>query len=440
MRQLFAVTLLTLLSSGCAAAGPRGAMYRPPAPAFPDDRPNPNAPRDLSSPEGSPTPAVEPTPTFDSAPAGEEGPTLLAPEAKRRGTASIRTAQLQAPRPRSAVGKPKTDRSITNVAWSNYFRSTDRRPIESTILGQGPTKIAIIGSLHGDEPQSIALVDLLAKHLKDHPELLEGRSVLIVRNPNPDGLFARTPHNSRGVNLNSNFPAPNWKEVSGGRSGANAASEVETRTLMRMLLEFEPKLVVHVKDYAKGRFVNVDGPARTSAERLSEAVDAELLEGLGARTTGSLEAFATSKLNSAAITALLNDAGSPDDAWREYGKGLVALLEAAPSANPARPTASTGEPSEERSTEDFAPNIEEGTPLEEANDDANIETDRASQADRKKPAGRSTSPNASPSAKTADKPQAPAILEDDADVIARPKHLGPVPAKGYYELPAPPGQ
>lgn len=437
MRQLFAVTLLTLILSGCAAAGPRGSMYRPQPPVFPGERPSRTAPVDLNSP----TPATENAPApATSAPSIEEGPTLLAPEARHLGTGSIRTAQLEAPRPRNALARPRGDRSITNVAWSNYFRSTDRRPIETTILGKGPAKIAIVASLHGDEPQSVALVDLFAKHLKDHPDLLEGKSILIVRNPNPDGLFARTAHNSRGVNLNSNFPAPNWKQAVGGRSGANAASEVETRTLMRMLLEFEPKLVLHIKDYSKGRYVNLEGAARASAERLCESIDAELLEGLGGRTTGSLEAYATSKLNSAAVTALLTDAGSPDDAWREYGAGLLALLDAAPSSDPARPSASTGESAEVHSTGDFDPDVAEGTPLDEAMDEASIETDRASTSRRPSPSGRNTSTNGSASTRQTTKPHAPAILEDDADVIARPRHLGPVPAKGYYELPAPPGE
>ncbi len=453
MRQLIAVTVLTLVLSGCAAAGPRGAMFRPPAPSFPGERPDPAVPADLNSP----TPAVDPSePTIEvphssgKAPDIEDGPTLLAPEAKRRSAGAVRTAQLQAPRPRTATTKSRSDRSITNVAWSNYFRSTDRRPIETTILGEGPTKIAIVASLHGDEPQSVALVDLFAKHLKDHPDLLEGRTVLVVRNPNPDGLFARTPHNSRGVNLNSNFPAPNWKEAAGGRSGANAASEVETRTLMRMLLEFEPKLVVHVKDYPKGRFVNVEGTAKAAAERLNEAIDGQLVEGLGGKTPGSLEAWATTKLNSAAITALLTDAGEPKDAWHEYGSGLVALLEAAPSADPARPAATTGEPDSEQSTGDFEPDIAEGTPLEEASDEASIDSDRSPPRNTaqsgNRPQGRSASTTETRPATPArsngstSRPRAPAILEDDADVVARPKPLGPVPAKGYYELPAPPGE
>jgi murein peptide amidase A len=415
MPRLIAVALVLVVCSGCASLGGRGTMFRGQAPGA-------GAPAsvepDLGAGTASPTPAPAfegSTPNSSAAPQTfeEDGPTLSAPEARRQRLPA-RTAQLEAPRPKSS--RPTgPDRSITNVAWSSYFRSTDRRPIDTAILGTGPQRIAILASMHGDQPQSVALVDLLAKHLKEHPELLEGRSILVIRNPNPDGLFARTPGNSRGVDLNRNFPAPNWKAVVDGVAGANAASEVETRTLMRVLLEFEPKLVVHVRDYARGNFVNVEGEAVAAAERLAEAIDGQVLTGLGQKTTGSLEAYAVAKLNSASVTALLGDAGSPESAWKEYGPGLLAALAAAPSADPARPVATTGAVGAEQATDDFDPDVSSGQSLQESD---GLAEDKERITTRKRP-------------------RAPAILDEDADSIEHPSKQGPVPSRGYFELPDP---
>ena len=70
---------------------------------------------------------------------------------------------------------------------------------------------------------------------------------------------------------------------------------------------------------------------------------------------------------------------------------------------------------DERATDDFEPDVSSGESLKESGglveDDEQI-TSRM-------------------------RPRAPAILEDDADTIERPRKEGPVPSRGYFELPDP---
>jgi murein peptide amidase A len=449
---LAALCASSLLLSGCVGSGFRSSGFRGNVPAFPtpggvgDGTPSvDSAPAFQSStPSGAGSGSVPAPPEAATPPAAPKtfesdyGPTLSVPEAKRRAAAANQAAYLEAPPPKhSDTGIPllaarfaaSGDRSLTRVSWNRYFRSTDRRMIDSVTLGDGPTKIAILASVHGDQPQSVALVDLLAQHLSDTPALLAGRTVLIVRNPNPDGLFARTPANVQGVDLNRNFPASNWRAIPEGRAGESAASEPETRAIVRMLLEFQPTLVIHVKDYDGGTYLNTEGTV-PHAQAVATAAKGEVVRGLGAKTTGSLEAWSVDKLSAGTLTFLLPDEQSPARAWNRYREPLVTAIRDYPSQG----TPSAKEPDLARQKPPAPPTQPASRPspkkpavvLEEDLDD--IDADRSEAA----PSTTSDAP--------AEKPRAPQIDEvtEDDEAIERPGRGKPVPAEGYFELPEPP--
>ena len=81
--------------------------------------------------------------------------------------------------------------------------------------------------------------------IRDRPE---GVQVWTVRTVNPDGLARGTRQNARGVDLNRNFP---WSWRGGGRPfdgyypGPRAASEPETRALMRIVRRLRPDISIH---------------------------------------------------------------------------------------------------------------------------------------------------------------------------------------------------
>src|SRR5579872_613505 len=200
------------------------------------------------------------------------GPVLLSPEALREESAgqSTRSAGIEAPPPRARTSRyrPETKTESVSAAqsqrpailddptWSRYYRSTDRRPIETLMLGSGASRIVVLASLHGDETQSVSLVEELARFLRRHPEQLRSSTVLLVKCPNPDGFAGRSPYNVHGVDLNRNFPSANWQALASDRAGGRGASEVETRHVTRMLGDFHPWLVVHLKDSRNGNVVN----------------------------------------------------------------------------------------------------------------------------------------------------------------------------------------
>jgi len=341
------------------------------------------------------------------------GPVLLAPEARRDNPAGQSSASIEAPPPRARTSRYRPEPTAETVSaaerptilndptWSRYYRSTDRRPIETLILGTGATRIALLSSMHGDETQSASLVEELARFLRRHPEQLRGVTVLLVKSPNPDGLFSRSPYNVHGVDLNRNFASANWKPLANDRAGARGASEIETRHVMRLLSDFHPWLVVHLKDSRNGNVVNFEGKARARADRLAGLLSAQVVEGLGAKTSGSVENYTLTRLACPSVTLLLAREESDEAAWARYRDALLALFEQTPSA----------QPDEQPSSLDEEPDPFEERQLRQS-------------SLRRKPAESSRQPANAPPAQTNER-------------SSLPEFPLPVPEHGYLELPPP---
>jgi protein MpaA len=373
----------------------------------------------LAIPESTPT-LGNPAPPFrgpgNSFAPARSGPSLGLPEANRdAGSASSPSARLHAPEPRPRSGRRRSDSAAAVVSaadrpsildepkWSRYFRSTDRRPIESLIVGTGPERIAIISSLHGDETQSVFLLEELARTLRQHSEYLRGATVLLVKSPNPDGFVSRSPYNINGVDLNRNFPSPNWKELRNARAGARAASEAETRVIVRLLSDFHPQVLVHLKDSRQTGFINCEGNIESRGRQLAEMISAQVVQGLGEKTTGSVENYALTRQVCPSLTLVLTREASDEAAWAKNRDMLLAILKQAPSAHPGKDLSNSfdGQPD----------------PFEEP-------TIHKSSMRRRKLAGEETPGNLTTSAQA-------------GDLQPLPDFPAPVPEHGYLELPPP---
>src|SRR5262245_36974276 len=268
------------------------------------------------------------------------GPSLGLPEARHENTgpSAPHIARLQAPDPKAHTShyRPETAAEPVSSAerpsildeptWSRFYRSTDRRPMETLILGSGPSRVAILASLHGDETQSVSLVEDLARSLRAHPEQLRNATVLLVKAPNPDGFYGRSPYNLNGVDLNRNFPSDNWKELRNNRAGAAAASEAETRVIVRVLGDFRPALVVHLKDSRQGGVVNYEGDIHPLADQIGDMISGQVVHGLGEKTSGSVESYVMTRLATPSLTLLLVREDSDEAAWAKNRDVLLAVL------------------------------------------------------------------------------------------------------------------
>lgn len=333
MKPLVPLVCCVLLGVGCASP----QTYRPNS-AAPGGVSGPSLP-DTTPQLGPPAQGVPSTGSSYRKPAS--GPRLGYPEASRLNGASpwddgvdarpiSRTTQY---RPGSTVAAQASSRTAKPVAiaWDRTNRSADGRVIETLRLGTGSARIAILGSLHGDETQSAALVEGLARYLQEHPASLRDATVLLVRNPNPDGTAAKSAYDRQGVDLNRNFPAANWKNLPNGRAGTRAGSQVETQNVVELLNDFRPDLVVHVKDRplkdsVAGALINVEGATPDRAARLAKPFVCRMVEGLGAKTTGSVENYTDATLHGTALTVLLPRESNSEAAWSKYGDAFVTLV------------------------------------------------------------------------------------------------------------------
>lgn len=131
-------------------------------------------------------------------------------------------------------------------------------------------KVLLLGGVHGDEYSSVSIVFRWLETLERyHSGLFHWRIVPLA---NPDGLLKEdsTRTNANGVDINRNFPTPDWDESalkywttktnSNPRNypGGDAASEPETAWLVREIEEFAPDVIVSV--HAPHGVVDYDGP------------------------------------------------------------------------------------------------------------------------------------------------------------------------------------
>jgi len=173
-------------------------------------------------------------------------------------------------------------------------------------------KILLIGGIHGDELSSVSIVFKWFETTLQ-PDDFHWRIAPVL---NPDGLLRLRAQrmNANGVDLNRNFPSPNWEEESRNYwireternprryPGPAPLSEPESQWLAREIDRFEPDVIVAV--HAPHHIVDFDGP-QDPPERLGPL----RLQLLGTYP-GSLGRFAGVHLQIPVVTIELPRAGT----------------------------------------------------------------------------------------------------------------------------------
>lgn len=244
--------------------------------------------------------------------------------------APVPEPELRPPASRRSKSPPRT--AVARVRTVELGRSVSGKPIEMHIFGDAPRPAFIFGGIHGSEPTSAYVARKLVEYLHEHPEAYAGTSIAVLPAANPDGLKARTRRNARGVDLNRNFPARNWKRsrpTSASFGGSKAASEPETVVIMRAVRMLRPSCIVSIHSIARGKHCNnFDGPARTVAARMARENGYPVQPTMGYPTPGSFGSWAGVDQEIPTITLELpRDAPGPQ-AWKENQAALLAVLEA----------------------------------------------------------------------------------------------------------------
>lgn len=123
-------------------------------------------------------------------------------------------------------------------------RSVRGREISAVRTGDtaAPRSLLVVGCLHGNECAGTAVVRELRRSAAP-----AGAQLWSVRSANPDGEARGTRQNSRGVDLNRNFPRRFKRQ---GRpfgtyySGPRALSEPESRAMAALILRLRPDVTI----------------------------------------------------------------------------------------------------------------------------------------------------------------------------------------------------
>lgn len=130
-------------------------------------------------------------------------------------------------------------------------------------------RVLVVGAMHGDELSSAAVALHWIQHAVQMPANAHWRFIPAL---NPDGLLARPARrtNANGVDLNRNFPTPNWQREAKVYweqrtrkdprrwPGASPLSEPESRFLHDEMARFQPHLIVSI--HAPYGVLDFDGP------------------------------------------------------------------------------------------------------------------------------------------------------------------------------------
>lgn len=167
------------------------------------------------------------------------------------------TANLQPSAAKSVEGR---------ILWARDIKPDDN-------LRQASLRVLVIGGIHGDElsSASVALhwLRFAEQGVFELPQAVHWRFIPAL---NPDGLFHQPPRriNANGVDLNRNFPTPNWerdaKTYWENRTrkdprrypGVKPLSEPESRLLHEEMQRFKPQLIVSI--HAPYGVLDFDGP------------------------------------------------------------------------------------------------------------------------------------------------------------------------------------
>lgn len=203
-------------------------------------------------------------------------------------------------------------------------RSVENRPIMAQVYGDGDEIVLLMAGIHGSEAKGIPILKQIGKELWDHPELVEGKTVILVPRVNPDGVEAGKRRNAHGVDLNRNFPADNFDAKA--KNGSEPLSQPESRIVLDLIERYKPTRIVSFHEPLT--CIDYDGEG---AEPIAQAMGqyTELpVKRLGGRP-GSLGSYFGLDRGIPCITfELAKNARhmSDEELWTRYGQATLAFI------------------------------------------------------------------------------------------------------------------
>lgn len=213
--------------------------------------------------------------------------------------------------------------------------SSQGRTITAWRFGSGAIKFVYFGTTHGNEKSTKYLLDRWISELDGNfDKIPASASVFVIPNINPDGFNANSRRNARGVDLNRNFPANDWKkdvtmpsgELVINGAGTAPLSEPESQAIASFVQAQAPRLIMtyhSVASIVSGNSVGIADGAASAYSDLSGynySAFGEEETVFKYDTTGAFETWLNNKIG---IPSVLVELGSHSNS--EFSKNRSAM-------------------------------------------------------------------------------------------------------------------
>ena len=182
-----------------------------------------------------------------------------------------------------------------------FGKSAGAIPIPGYVFGHGHPRVLILGGVHGNEPEGIALAHgLWGEFVRFFPYRLE---VTLIPCFNMDGALAGRRTNANGVDLNRNLPTKDWNPKSFSSKyppGTEANSEPENKALTSWISQQKPQFIFSLHSWVP--MLNVNGACEPVASVLQKWTGYPIEASVGYPTPGCLGTYAGLERNIPTIT------------------------------------------------------------------------------------------------------------------------------------------
>lgn len=234
------------------------------------------------------------------------------PGAGQHGIAPFdRPSTVQLPMLRIDAPKP--------FAWTLIGKTTGGRTFQTVTIGDDGYRSLVIGSVAGDDPLALELVEQLARHLHNGRTILGGFQSTVLRTLNPDGEALHKVLNAKGQYINHGFPKDNGI--------ADGNQPVEVTFLLSQIATLQPQRVIHVRTIEGNTgLVAASSGCLPTANESGEWLGFRVISLPGKAVSGSLERHLASSGRCEVMTFAIPATAKKSELWDRYGDALQNLL------------------------------------------------------------------------------------------------------------------
>ena len=207
-----------------------------------------------------------------------------------------------------------------------FGRSQNGLAIDAISFGSTGKHVLIVGGVHGDEIEGVALVKFLVAELSENLDF--PLKVTLVPCLNIDGFLAGTRQNANDVDLNRNLPTADWNPTAFNdrySPGDMANSELENKALVEFIKTQRIDFILSLHSFSRS-LLNVNGNCEPVSSLISDLTGLPVEESIGYPTPGCLGTYAGLERNIPTITYELPRGSDIREIIKLHGESIKEAL------------------------------------------------------------------------------------------------------------------